>query len=149
MSSSRCRVSECEGTKGDQHRRSQRSRRICEKCAGSSSNSNLRVLCTLTLKIAHFREDFLTTNGHQLTRIDPSNSRSFAFIRGFFLTACGCGYAPLFPSVQSLLSLTSPNRRALWLGRRRAVVLCNVFIEEPQARPDFAKAMSGRLPMIL
>jgi hypothetical protein len=30
------------------------------------------------LKIAQFREDFLTTNGHQLTRIDPSNSRLFA-----------------------------------------------------------------------
>ena len=38
-------------------------------------------------------EVLLTTNGHQWTRIDPSNSCSFAFIRGFFLILCGCGYA--------------------------------------------------------
>jgi hypothetical protein len=37
-------------------------------------------ICTLTLKIAQFREDILTTNGHQLTRIDPSDSR-FLFDR--------------------------------------------------------------------
>ena len=51
------------------------------------------------LRLNFAAKNFLTTNGHQWTRIDPSNSCSFVFIRGFFLIVCGCGYAALWSSV--------------------------------------------------
>ena len=51
---------------------------------------NLFVL--LRLKFAQFCEEF---SNHEWTPIDTNRSVQFAFIRGFFLIVCGCGYAAL------------------------------------------------------
>jgi hypothetical protein len=52
-------------------------------------------LRTLTLKIAQFRGDFLTTNPATAGPIDANRSIQFVFIRGFFLILLGYGYAAL------------------------------------------------------